>query len=200
MNLAVLGAVTIAVLKRAKPDPTETGTPGEAPPTSLPGPPSATPPPAPAPAPQVMTNVITVTNVVTLTNRPAPTPRPATNSAAPPAMTTNTAAVAATPTNTPPPSSQGTNGLAVLGLTIERPRGGKGSRLTYVTGVLQNETERKRFGVRVDLNLLDRSRQLVGMATDYTPVIEPKDTWRFRALVLDARAVTASVATIKEDQ
>jgi hypothetical protein len=199
MNLAVLGAVAVALLKRPK---TESNEPAlsESPTTALPvrsvpsstttttNSPPATPGPTPTPTPVPVTNVVTITNVVTLTNAPAPpaaTTRPPT-----PAATNSTAA----------PVTNATNNLAVLGLSIERPRGGKGSRLTYVTGVLQNRSDRKRFGVRIDLNLLDRTRQLVGMATDYTPVIEPKDTWRFRALVLDSRAVGASVATIKEDQ
>lgn len=192
MNLAVIAAVVLVVLnRRPEPTPTDPTLPTNAP-AFTPPPPVATPTvtntpiistpapatnlPPPTPAPMPTTNVVTITNVVTLTNAP-------------------------TATNPPtPPAAAGTNTLTVLGLSIERPRGNKGSRLTYVTGVLQNQSDAKRFGVRIDLNLLDRARNNVGMATDYTPLIEPKGTWRFRALVLDARAVTASVAAIKEDQ
>lgn len=90
--------------------------------------------------------------------------------------------------------------MTVMGLAIERPRGAKGSKLTYVTGLMQNQADTKRFGVRVDLYLLDTAGRQVGIATDYTPVIEPKDSWRFRALVLDRRAVNARLKEIKEDQ
>ena len=93
-----------------------------------------------------------------------------------------------------------TNSLVVTGLAIERPRGAKGSKLTYVTGLMQNEAAAKRFGVRVDLYLLDRAGRAVGVATDYAPVIEPSGSWRFRALVLDQRAVSARVREIKENQ
>ncbi len=65
---------------------------------------------------------------------------------------------------------------------------------------MQNQATNKRFGVRVDLFLLDQAGRQVGIATDYTPVIESKDSWRFRALVLDRRAVSARVKEIKEDQ
>jgi len=197
LNLAVLAAVAIVFLKRGEHE-TPEKSPESAPlpaPATNPIPATtvvATPPPAtntntPPPPPPPQTNIVTITNVVTVTNRPPP-------NTSPPAAPTNTTA-----TNTTPIPA-GTNSLAVLGLSIERPRGNKGSRLTYVTGVLQNQSDRKRFGVRIELNLLDRARNNVGMATDYTPVIEPKATWRFRALVLDARAVGASVAAIKEDQ
>ena len=202
MNLGVVAAVVIFALNREQPttsEPSEQPAPitnqispppvvaqattnETSPATNLP---SALPP---------QTNIVTITNVVTVTNEPiAARPVPPTTNSSP-------------GTNTPgaitnaPSAGAGTNSLAVLGLAIERPRGNKGSRLTYVTGVLQNQSDRKRFGVRIDLNLLDRARNNVGMATDYTPVIEPKGTWRFRALVLDARAVGASVAAIREDQ
>jgi hypothetical protein len=92
-----------------------------------------------------------------------------------------------------------TNGFRLAGLTIERPRGTKGSKLTYVTGLAQNVEDKKRFGVRIELNLLDRSRNRVGVATDYSAVIEPNGGWRFRALVLDRRAVLVSLGGISED-
>lgn len=92
------------------------------------------------------------------------------------------------------------NNFAVSGLNIERPRGTKGSKLTYVTGLMQNSSTAKRFGVRVELYLLDRSGRQVAIATDYTPVIEPNGSWRFRALVLDQRAVSARIKEIKENE
>ncbi len=92
-----------------------------------------------------------------------------------------------------------TNGFRIAGLAIERPRGTKGSKLTYVTGLMQNIEAKKRFGVRIELNLLDRSGAKVGVATDYTAVVESMGMWRFRALVLDRRAAQVSLAGIRED-
>lgn len=120
-------------------------------------------------------------------------------------MATNTTTMTSTPpppatTPTTPAPTLTTNSLVVTGLAIERPRGAKGSKLTYVTGLLQNEAAAKRFGVRVDLYLLDRAGRSVGQATDYTPLIQPNGSWRFRALVLDQRAVSARVKEIKENQ
>jgi hypothetical protein len=90
--------------------------------------------------------------------------------------------------------------MTVTGLNIERPRGSKGSKLTYVTGLMQNDSTAKRFGVRIDLYLLDRAGRQVAIATDYSPIIEPQGSWRFRALVLDQRAVSARVKEIKENE
>lgn len=97
-------------------------------------------------------------------------------------------------------TSTTTNNFTVTGLGIERPRGAKGSKLTYVTGLLQNQSDAKRFGVRIDLYLLDRAGREIAIATDYSPIIEPKGPWRFRALVLDQRAVSARVKEIKESE
>jgi hypothetical protein len=200
LNLAVIAGVVIVVLQRQKnpaaaaadDQPGSTDAPAKAPPPlPVAGPTTTTNPKPPAAITPSPTNVVTITNVVTVTNNPTATTNMlagATNPPAPPSATNSATAMA------------GTNSLAVLGLAIERPRGNKGSQLTYVTGVLQNQSDQKRFGVRIDLNLLDRSRNSVGTATDYAPVVEPRGTWRFRALVLDARAVGASVAGIREDR
>jgi hypothetical protein len=193
LNFAVIAGVALVLINREKARETE-ATAESIPFRTMPSPPSAiqvspqntasvpetdttnSAPPKSNSLPVVQTNVITLTNVVTITN------------------------VAPEPTNALPTSPPGTNSLAVLSLSIERPKGNKGSRLTYVTGVLQNQSDTKRFGVRIDLNLLDQARNQIAMATDYSPIIDPRGTWRFRALVLDSRTVGASVAGIREDQ
>jgi hypothetical protein len=188
---------------------------------------TAPPPPAPAatttnapPAknaitpsvkPPIRTNSVPIKVVKIVTNT-APTPLvtpapgavnpniPVPKSAIPPAPMTNSVATnLATTSMTNAPGILTTNGFRIAGLAIERPRGTKGSKLTYVTGLAQNIETRKRFGVRIELNLLDRGRNRVGVATDYSAVIEPMGSWRFRALVLDRRAVLVSLAGIRED-
>ena len=74
-----------------------------------------------------------------------------------------------------------------------------GSSLVYATGTLSNTSDSQRFGVKIELEVLDVANRKVGAASDYTQVIEPHKTWAFRALVTDAKASTARVARIVEE-
>lgn len=73
-----------------------------------------------------------------------------------------------------------------------------GSTIIYAVGTLTNETDRRRFGVKLQLDLFDAAEQKIGGAKDYQAAIEPRGRWQFSALVVDARAVTAKVAAIEE--
>ncbi len=68
------------------------------------------------------------------------------------------------------------------------------------TGVVTNSSDQKRFGVKVEVDLFDATDQKVGIASDYQSVMEPGAEWRFKALVLDPKATSAKIASIKEDQ
>ena len=54
-----------------------------------------------------------------------------------------------------------------------------------------------------EIELTDPRGYPAGKASDYTQVIEPRQEWRFRALVLEdpkgSRAVAGKVSSIKED-
>ena len=89
------------------------------------------------------------------------------------------------------------DGLSASAVQIEKAPTGN---LKYAVGVIKNESTRQRFGVKVELELFDNKNVKLGVATDYQPVIEPQKEWRFRALVLDAKAVSVKLAGIKEDQ
>ena len=118
---------------------------------------------------------------------------------------------AAGPATNPEPSSTASTGLVtatVLGpkstddfkigaITLEKA---KGSSLIYALGTLRNESEHQRFGVKLEFELMDARGAVIGAAKDYRAVIEPRQEWRFRALVLDAKAVTARVSSIREDE
>ena len=65
---------------------------------------------------------------------------------------------------------------------------------------MTNLSSRRRFGVKVELKLLDGDRKQVGVASDYVAVLEANAAWTFRALVVDAGTVTAEVSGIKEMQ
>ncbi len=77
---------------------------------------------------------------------------------------------------------------------------GQGSSVVYAVGTIGNITNRQRFGVRVELELLDATGNKVGNATDYRPTLEPNQEWRFRALVVEKKAASAKIAAIKEDK
>ena len=75
----------------------------------------------------------------------------------------------------------------------------KSGSLVYVVGVLKNDSDHQRYGVRVDFELLDASGKNVGKASDYKDVIEPRKEWRYRALVLTKKAASARLVSVNED-
>jgi len=93
--------------------------------------------------------------------------------------------------------AMGRNGLVISGLTLEKTPGS--SRL-YAVGKLRNNSNQKRFGIRLELDLFDAADQKLGTATDYQAVLEPGAEWSFKALVLHSKAASVKIASIKEDQ
>ena len=75
-----------------------------------------------------------------------------------------------------------------------------GSSLVYAVGRLKNNSAYQRFGVKIELNLLDSQGQKIGAATDYTQVIEPRDEWSFRALINETKAASAKLDRISEQE
>jgi hypothetical protein len=83
-------------------------------------------------------------------------------------------------------------------VSLEKAKGS--SRLTYAMGTLKNDSDHQRYGVKVELVLFDQAgNKLPTQANDYIQMLEPHKDWKFRALVLDAKAVTAKVAAIREE-
>jgi hypothetical protein len=87
--------------------------------------------------------------------------------------------------------------LRVGDVTLERA---KKSTVVYAVGTIKNESGQQRFGLKVELDLLDPTGQKVGSATDYLAILEPGQEWHFKALVLEGKAVTARLSAIKEEQ
>jgi hypothetical protein len=71
-------------------------------------------------------------------------------------------------------------------------------RLVYAVGTVRNTSSRERFGVKVEVDVLDAHGDKIGTATDYTQVMEPGKEWKFRAMVTDKKAATARLGDIKE--
>lgn len=76
----------------------------------------------------------------------------------------------------------------------------KGSRLSYAMGTLKNDSDHQRYGVKVEIDVFDEAgNKLATQANDYLQSLEPGKEWNFRALVVDVKAVTAKLASVKEE-
>ena len=75
-----------------------------------------------------------------------------------------------------------------------------GSSLVYAIGTLRNNSDYQRFGVRVELDLLDATGKKIGSTKDYVKIIEPRREWRFRALVLAPKTASVRVGKINEEE
>jgi hypothetical protein len=105
-------------------------------------------------------------------------------------------------TNAPPVTAdakpKSLDDLKIGRVEIDQP---KGSGLRYAVGTLKNESDHPRYGITIEVSLLDKSGQsLPTKATDYLQMLEPRKEWRFRALVLESKAVTAQVASVREEE
>ncbi len=106
---------------------------------------------------------------------------------------TNAAATA----SSAPADGEAHGGFRISAITLQKT---PGSSLVYAVGTLTNPSERQRFGVKVELDLLDSGGQKVGTTKDYQQVIEPNGQWQFKALVVGSKAASARLASVKEDQ
>ena len=61
-----------------------------------------------------------------------------------------------------------------------------------------NETDRRRFGVKIQLDIFDTENQKIGGANDYQSTMEPHSQWKFSALVVHSKAISAKVAAVAE--
>ena len=122
--------------------------------------------------------------------------RPGTATAPPVAAqpATNTAPRAAA-VPAPPAYEEVTNEFGISRLTLEKT---PGSSLVYVTGKVHNLAGRQRFGVKIELRLLDTNDLVIGRATDYDAVLEPNGDWGFQGLVMESKAVGARFGSIRE--
>ena len=87
--------------------------------------------------------------------------------------------------------------LKATDIRIERTGG---SGLVYAVGDIRNDSDHQRFGIKLELELVDSQGAKVGTATDYAQLIEPRGVWHFRGLVLPAKAVRARLGRIQEEE
>ncbi len=89
------------------------------------------------------------------------------------------------------------NDFAVSAVKIEKASGGS---LVYATGTVRNETDKQRFGVTVEIELLSSAGKKIGTAKDYQATIEPHAQWMFRALLVAKDVASARVTAVTEQQ
>ena len=104
---------------------------------------------------------------------------------------------AATSAPAAPPDELTTNGFGIAAFKLEKT---PGSSLVYVTGSLRNLDAKQRFGVKIIFGLLATNQTSVGTASDYAPTLEANGRWKFKALVMETKAATATLDSIREDQ
>lgn len=73
-----------------------------------------------------------------------------------------------------------------------------GTKLVHARGTVQNLSNQQRFGVKVELELLDAAGKTLATTSDYVSVFEPKSDWNFHAPVTDPKTVSARVTEIIE--
>ena len=100
------------------------------------------------------------------------------------------------PLETTNASAVSSNNLRIGKITLEKT---KNSSVVYAVGDVKNESGRQRFGLKIELDLLDSDGERIGTATDYLSILEPRQDWRFKALVLEGKAVSARLGAIRED-
>jgi hypothetical protein len=115
----------------------------------------------------------------------------------PAAITTNTSPLAIT--NAPTPDEVAAKAeFHVSPIALEKVPGGS---LVYAVGSVTNDSARQRFGVKLELDLLDANGRKIGTASDYQAVIEARGQWQFKALVVDPKfTVSVRLKAIGEQE
>jgi hypothetical protein len=72
--------------------------------------------------------------------------------------------------------------LQVLNYELQK---NQGTALVYVTGKVKNNTDVQHTSVRVDFKLFDASGKQIGNASDYIMILDAKQEWEFKALVVE---------------
>ena len=75
-----------------------------------------------------------------------------------------------------------------------------GNSLVYAVGTIKNDSDWQRFGIRIELDLLDKKGDKLGTTQDYKDIIEPRQEWQFHALIPEKRTASAKVTTVKEQE
>jgi ssDNA-binding Zn-finger/Zn-ribbon topoisomerase 1 len=75
----------------------------------------------------------------------------------------------------------------------------RGSDLIIAVGEIQNDSEKVHRGLRVDVDLFNRSGVRVGTVSDYMTELAPHQNWHFLSQVQNTNACVARLAQITEN-
>jgi hypothetical protein len=89
------------------------------------------------------------------------------------------------------------NDFKISAITLKKSNSGG---LVYAIGTLKNNTTRQRFGVKIELDLLDEQNDKIGSASDYIAVLEPQGEWQFKALLTEPKVIKAKLSNIEEQK
>lgn len=126
-----------------------------------------------------------------------PAPKPVVAEAAPAKSANKSPAPEVT--ETPAAPADTIDDFSVSRITLQKMQG---SSLVYAVGTAKNTVDRQRFGVKIELDLLDEQDHNIGVVSDYVSVVEPHKDWQFKALLLptQTKAAKVTVADIKEQK
>ena len=132
----------------------------------------------------------------------APTPKPVVVAATPlvtPAVSINKPSASDKPArpDESPVIAETIDDFSVGKITLQKMQG---SSLVYAVGTAKNTADRQRFGVRIELNLLDQQDRNLGVVSDYVSMVDPHKDWQFKALLTHTGVAKVTVADIKEQQ
>jgi hypothetical protein len=74
-----------------------------------------------------------------------------------------------------------------------------GDSLVYAIGVVTNDSDYQRFGVKIELTVTNKKGKKIGVAQDYDNTLQPRQEWHFHALIPESKAAGAKVKAITED-
>ncbi|MGV3754623.1 MAG: FxLYD domain-containing protein [Verrucomicrobiota bacterium] len=80
--------------------------------------------------------------------------------------------------------------LQVLNYELQK---NQGTSLVYVTGKVKNNTDVQHTSVRVDFKLFDAAGKQIGNASDYIMILDAKQEWEFKALVVEPEVAKVEV-------
>ena len=112
-------------------------------------------------------------------------------------MTTNHPAPQQITTNIAPTLPFASQEFSSSAVRIEKD---PGSSLVRAIGSIMNLSTRRRFGVRIEIEMKDESGRVLAPTKDYSATIEPGATWNYKAVILTKGAVSGRVAAITEEK
>jgi DNA-directed RNA polymerase subunit RPC12/RpoP len=89
------------------------------------------------------------------------------------------------------------NDFEISKITLKKSEEGG---LVYAIGVVKNDTSRQRFGVKIELDVLNEQDAKIGDASDYVAILEPHQRWQFMALLTAPKAAKAVPTRIEEQK